>query len=145
MATYGLRTSDIVALTLADIHWRAGEISISQRKIGTVLELPLTDAVGTALLQYFKKVPPQPPFRQLFLRMRAPVGTLKTAAISQVFCGWLRRSGLQIPLQGPHKGGASNGYDRHDCKISHENRLSSFIVGAHATVKPSALNSTSRF
>lgn len=101
MATYGLRTSDIVALTLDDIHWRAGKISISQRKTGTVLELPLTDAVGTALLKYLKRVPPQPPFRQIFLRMRAPVGTLKTASISQAFYGWLRRSGLQIPLQGP--------------------------------------------
>ena len=50
MATYGLRASDVVALTLDDIHWRAGKMSISQRKTGTVLELPLSDAVGTACI-----------------------------------------------------------------------------------------------
>ena len=73
MATYGLRASDIVALTLDDIHWRAGKISISQRKTGTIIDLPLTDAVGTALHRYLKKAPPPLPFRQIFLRRKAPI------------------------------------------------------------------------
>src|SRR5258708_21608548 len=42
MATYGLRASDVVALTLNDVQWRAGKISTSQRKTGTVLELPFS-------------------------------------------------------------------------------------------------------
>jgi site-specific recombinase XerD len=100
MATYGLRASDVVALALDDIHWRAGKISISQRKTGTVLELPLTDAVGTALHRYLKKAPPPPPFRQIFLRAKAPIGTLKTAAISKSFRVWARRSGVDIPERG---------------------------------------------
>jgi integrase/recombinase XerD len=100
MATYGLRASDVVALTLDDIHWRAGKMSISQRKTGTVLELPLSDAVGTALHRYLKKAPPPPPFRQIFLRVKAPIGPLKTDAISTAFRVWARRGGLDIPGRG---------------------------------------------
>jgi integrase len=100
MATYGLRTSDVVALVLDDIHWRAGKISISQRKTGTVLELPMTDAVGTALHSYLKKAPPPAPFRQIFLRAKAPIGTLKTAAISRAFRVWARRTRIDIPEKG---------------------------------------------
>jgi site-specific recombinase XerD len=100
MATYGLRASDVVALTLEDIHWRAGKIRISQRKTGTVLELPLIDEVGTALHRYLKEAPPPPPFRQIFLRVKAPIGTLKTAAVSRAFRVWARRSGVAIPGRG---------------------------------------------
>jgi integrase len=100
MATYGLRASDVVALTLDDIHWRARKIAISQRKTGAVLELPLTNAVGAALYRYLKKAPPPPPFRQIFLRIKAPIGTLKTSALSKAFRVWARRSGVDIPGTG---------------------------------------------
>ena len=46
MTTYGMRACDVVALTLDDIHWRAGLIRIRQSKTGKPLELPLTDEVG---------------------------------------------------------------------------------------------------
>lgn len=97
MAVYGLRASDVVALTLDNIHWRAHRISLAQRKTGTVLELPLTDAVATALHKYLMKFAPPMPFRQIFLRVKAPVGTLQTTAISRAFRVWARRSGINIP------------------------------------------------
>jgi integrase/recombinase XerD len=100
MAIYGLRASDVTALTLDNIHWRAGRISISQRKTGTILELPLTDEVGTALHTYLKRMAPPPPFRQLFLRRKAPLGPLKTAAISTRFRFWASRSKVQIRGKG---------------------------------------------
>jgi integrase len=97
MAIYGLRASDVAALTLENIQWRTAKISICQRKTGTVLELPLTDEVGTALHRYLKRLAPPAPFRQIFLRMKAPIGTLTTAALSTRFRTWLRRSGMEIP------------------------------------------------
>jgi integrase len=100
MAVYGLRAGDVAALTLDDIHWRTRKISISQGKTGTVLELPLTDAVGEALHRYLKRITPPAPFRQLFLRMRAPIGALKTAALSTRFRFWGRRSGLDLSARG---------------------------------------------
>lgn len=100
MAIYGLRAGDVAALTLDDIHWRTCKISISQGKTGTVLELPLTDSVGDVLHRYLKRVTPPAPFRQLFLRMRAPIGALKTSALSTRFRFWARRSGLNLSVRG---------------------------------------------
>ncbi len=100
MAIYGLRVCDVLALTLDNIHWRDRKISISQRKTGFVLELPLTDAAGAALHRYLKKLAPPPPFRQIFLRLKAPIGTLKTAGVSRRFRVWARQSGVEIPGRG---------------------------------------------
>jgi integrase/recombinase XerD len=102
MATYGLRAGETVALTLDDIDWRAARIQLAQPKTGTRLELPLTDEAGMALLQYLRRVRPHPPYRELFLRVLAPIGPLTSATITMAFKTWTRRSGLPIPLQGSH-------------------------------------------
>ena len=101
VATYGLRPSDIVALTLEDIGWRAGTIQICQRKTGVPLLLPLTDEVGSALVAHLRGGRPTQPYRELFLRDRAPVGVLKPTAVGEAFQALCRRSGL-IPAQGVH-------------------------------------------
>ena len=117
IATYGLRACEVVALTLDDVEWRAARLRIPQRKTRSTLWLPLTDEVGTALLDYFrrgraalavrrKRVPFQggPPrsYRELFLRHRTPIGVLKPTAITEAFQAWSKRSGLAIPFQGVH-------------------------------------------
>jgi len=102
MATYGLRSSEVVALTLDDLQWRAGLIRIPQPKTGNVLELPLTDEAASVLIGYLQKVPRHTGYRHLFLRMRAPIGTLKPTAVCEAFQAWSRRSGLDIPFQGAH-------------------------------------------
>ena len=102
IATYGLRTSQIVSLTLDDIHWRDKWIHVAQRKNGIPLQLPLTDPVATALVQYLRKGRPSSPHREIFLRVRAPAGILKPTAVTEAFQYWSRRSGLEIPYHGPH-------------------------------------------
>jgi integrase len=102
MATYGLRACDIVALTLEDIHWRAGRIQLCQGKTGQPLELPLTDEVGSAIWDYLCNVPRDGAYRHLFLRLKAPGGILKSTAVTEAFQAWSRRSGLEIPFQGAH-------------------------------------------
>ena len=117
MATYGLRACEVVTLTLDDVKWRAGRLRIPQRKTRGSLRLPLTDEVGTALLDYLRhgraalnvrrqRVPFQGPpprsCRELFLRCRTPRGVLKPTAVTEAFQAWSKRSGLPIPFQGPH-------------------------------------------
>lgn len=117
IATYGLRACEIVTLTFEDVEWRAARLRIPQRKTRNSLWLPLTDEVGTALLDYFrhgrsaltvrrKRMPFQggPPhcYRELFLRDRTPIGVLKPTAIGDAFQAWSKRSGLAIPFQGVH-------------------------------------------
>ena len=77
IAAYGLRSSEVVGLTLDNICWRSMRIQISQTKTRSALELPLTDEVAGVLISYLRKVPRAPGYRQLFLRMYAPSGPLK--------------------------------------------------------------------
>jgi site-specific recombinase XerD len=102
IATYGLRVSEVAALTIDDIDWRAGAIRIPQRKSGAPLVLPLTDDAGTVLLHYLRRGRPALSYRELFLRARAPFGALQRTAVSDAFQARSRRSGLKIPYQGPH-------------------------------------------
>ncbi len=102
MTHYGLRPSEIVDLTLDDIAWRKGEIRVVQRKTGQPLYLPLMDQVATALVEYLHSRPLDLPYRQLFLRVRAPAGLLKPTAVTEAFQHWARLSGLAIPFQGSY-------------------------------------------
>ena len=117
MATYGLRACEVVTLTLDDVQWRAERLRIPQRKTRGALWLPLTDEVGTALLDYlrhgraalnvrrqrvaFRGGPPRS-YRELFLRCRTPTDVLKPTAVTEAFQAWSKRSGLAIPFQGAH-------------------------------------------
>lgn len=102
IASYGMRACEVVSLTLDDIDWRAGVIRVPQRKRGNPLLLPLTDAVGDVLIEYLKKSRSALPYRELFLRIRAPSGPLKPTAVAEAFQLRVRKSGLDIPYQGPH-------------------------------------------
>lgn len=102
IATYGLRASEIVAISLEDIRWRQGSLRIHQRKTSSPLELPLTNEVSTALVKHLKRNPPTAPYRKVFLRMRAPIGMLKPTAVTEAFQALVRGSGMKIPFQGPH-------------------------------------------
>ncbi|MGB7602529.1 MAG: tyrosine-type recombinase/integrase [Candidatus Sulfotelmatobacter sp.] len=102
IATYGLRASEVVALSLDDVAWRKGVLRIHQRKTASPLELPLTNEVSAALVKHLKRNTPPAPYRSIFLRMRAPMGLLKPTAITEAFQSLVRRSGLDIPFEGPH-------------------------------------------
>lgn len=102
IATYGLRASETVAISLDDIRWRQGILRIHQRKTSSPLELPLTHEVLSALAKHLKRTPPPAPYRRIFLRMRAPLGVLKPTAVTEAFQALVRKSGLDIPYQGPH-------------------------------------------
>jgi len=102
IATYGLRASEVVAISLDDIRWRQGGLRIHQRKTSSPLELPLTNEVSAALVKHLQRTPPVAPYRKVFLRMRAPIGLLKPTAITEAFQALVRKSGLEIPFHGPH-------------------------------------------
>ena len=102
IVTYGLRASEIVSLTLDDVDWRAAQIVVPQRKTKGPLLLPLTDEVGDCMIQYLRRARPSLPYRELFLRARAPAGVLKPTAVTEAFQIWSKHSGLEIPFQGAH-------------------------------------------
>ena len=103
IAAYGLRVSEVAALTLDGIHWRQRWLQVPQRKSRSPLPLPLTDTVGSALVHYLREGRPKDvTSRHLFLRSRAPIEPLKPTGVTMVFERWARRSGLEIPFFGAH-------------------------------------------
>jgi integrase/recombinase XerD len=59
IATYGLRISEVVVITVDDIHWSQNRLQIHQSKTSSPLELPLTNEVSTALVKHLKRIHPQ--------------------------------------------------------------------------------------
>lgn len=100
--TYGLRSCEVVSLTLDDIKWRTGTVRIIQGKNENQLVFPLTDDVADALIDYIKNGRPDLPYRQIFLRIRAPHGRLKAPAVSEALERQIRLSGLNIAYHGSH-------------------------------------------
>jgi site-specific recombinase XerD len=102
IATYGLRCSEVAALRLEHIKWRAQRICVPRPKLLAPLVLPLTFEAGDAIHQYLQHARPQLSSRALFLRVRAPSGPVVTTTIIEAFQCWARRSGLDIAQQAPH-------------------------------------------
>jgi integrase/recombinase XerD len=103
IATYGLRASEVAALDLEAIVWRARVIHVPRPKIGTPLAVPLTDDVATALLEYLRGQARNSAQRRLFLRVRVPRGPITAATVGDAFDVWARQAGVRVPtLGGPH-------------------------------------------
>jgi integrase/recombinase XerD len=90
----GLRAGEVAALTLDDINWRAGELTV--RGKGDRRErLPLPDDVGQALVGYLQRGRPGTALtRHVFIRVRAPHGRMTTGAVSHAVFAAGRRAGL---------------------------------------------------
>lgn len=102
IAAYGLRRSEVVALTLDDINWRGGILRIKQAKTKRVVSLPLTDGVGSVLVRYLRKGRPRTQRRDLFLKSRAPMGPYSPASLRDILQKRLRQGGLDFGRLGTH-------------------------------------------
>ena len=68
----------------------------SQAKTRQTLWLPLTDEVGTALANYLKQRPSLP-YRQVFMRLRPPIGPLSAQEAARSLARAARVAGLKLP------------------------------------------------
>jgi site-specific recombinase XerD len=103
LARLGLRAGEVVALTLDDLDWQAGWITV-RGKGGRVGHLPLPVAVGEALAAYVQHGRPRTASRRVFLRARAPVvGFQGPCAVGSVVKHTLTRAGIASPRQGAHQ------------------------------------------
>lgn len=71
-ARLGLRVSDIRGLTLDNLHWESATIEITQIKTGVPLVLPMSEEVGSALIDYLRAGRPAVAHRQVFLQLIPP-------------------------------------------------------------------------
>jgi integrase/recombinase XerD len=98
MVHYGLRPSEIVALTLGSIDWVNSTLRVNQRKTRSDLILPLAEQTLRILKHYLRCGRTGEAHPELFLRASTPVGSLTHYAIGDLYQKRARESGL--PLQG---------------------------------------------
>jgi site-specific recombinase XerD len=102
LARLGLRASEVIALELDDIDWRAGVLKV-RGKGGSHDSLPLPAEAGEALANYLRHHRPPCTTRRLFIRTRAPhQGFANPSSISTIVARALKRAGLQPDFMGAH-------------------------------------------
>jgi len=100
LARLGLRANEVASLSLDDLDWRGGELTVPG-KGGRRDRLPVPVDVGRAVADYCRRGRPRNEHRALFLHARAPYGPLSSAAITQIVLQASRRAGL--PSVGAHR------------------------------------------
>jgi site-specific recombinase XerD len=102
LARLGLRACEIVGLTLDDIHWQRGEITIVGKGKRSA-QLPLPPDAGQAIADYLKKDRPACSTRHVFVRLRAPHrGFANSEAISTIVARTLKKADIASPHTGAH-------------------------------------------
>lgn len=102
LAVYGLRCSEVVALTLDDIGWEQDILHVTRPKQRCKQDYPLTTDVGDAILRYLQQVRPRCALRGLFLTIKAPVRPLVASSLHHLVAPRIQALGIHCPRQGPH-------------------------------------------
>jgi len=103
LARLGLRGGEVLGLTLEDIDWDSGTITIPVTKNRRGARLPLPNDAGKAIAEYLRRDRPRCPCRRVFLRVNAPYAGLSSSpVISMVVAKALRRAGVQSARTGAH-------------------------------------------
>ena len=102
LARLGLRGGEVATLTLEDIDWDKGLVTLSGK--GERREaLPLPEEVGSALAAYLRDGRPTCGTRRVFVRALAPYrGFRSTSAVCCIVRRALARAGIDAPLKGAH-------------------------------------------
>jgi site-specific recombinase XerD len=102
LARLGLRAIEISTLTLDDIDWLEGRLTV-RTKGGERTVMPLPQEVGQALSDYLQYGRPHSHSRRVFLRHHAPhVGFAKSGSISAIVKFAMQRAQIDLPSKGAH-------------------------------------------
>lgn len=97
----GLRAGEVARLRLDDIDWRRGIVRIAGTKPRRDDQLPLTSLIGVAIAAYIRRGRPQTPERQVFLRVRPPIGQgVKPSTVHDVILRAAARAGMSSIIKG---------------------------------------------
>lgn len=91
----GMRNADIRSLRIDDICWDESTIRFFQQKTGNEQVLPLTDVIGSALIEYFRDGRPKTTWREVFVRHRPPFAPLSSLCIQRIVQQYCRDIGIR--------------------------------------------------
>lgn len=102
LARLGLRAGEVIKLSLDDIDWASGQITIHGKGRRSA-RLPLPADVGAALATYLRRDRPPSANRRVFLRHRAPLtGFANPSTLSSIVRRALKRAGIESAHTGAH-------------------------------------------
>jgi site-specific recombinase XerD len=102
LARLGLRAGEVVGMSLDDIDWSTGQITI-RGKGGKSAQLPLAADVGAALAAYLRHDRPRSATRSVFRRHRAPlIGLGNSSTISSLVRRAIKHAGVESAHTGAH-------------------------------------------
>ena len=97
----GLRVSDIRGLRLDQLRWDEARIEFPQVKTGHPLSLPLSDEVGSAVIDYLRHGRPATAHREVFLRATPPLEPFgHDDNLYHLITFYRRRAGIALPTLG---------------------------------------------
>jgi len=99
LARLAVRGGEVARLELADVDWRAGELTV-RGKGGRVDVLPLPADVGAAMADYLLHARPASTARTLFVTVKAPFAGLATSSVTVLVAAACARVG--VSRFGPH-------------------------------------------
>ena len=92
---YGLRISDIIALSFNHIDWNANVINITQQKTQKLLTLPLIDIVKLPLLDYLKNARPDVTDQHILITLKAPyTAYAKGQSLQRIVVKYMDKAGV---------------------------------------------------
>jgi site-specific recombinase XerD len=100
----GLRSCDIVNITLDDLDFANDRLDLVQWKTGESLVLPLLPEIQEALEDYISNGRPKTLERSVFIRQNAPYQHITTSVLRFETSKYFREAGIQITgkKHGPH-------------------------------------------
>ena len=104
LSTLGLRPSEVAALCLEDLDWRAGTVHLRSRKTRRGAVLPLPREAGRAIVAYLRQARPATTERRVFVQHVGPRRgrPISSTAVSEVVARALRRAKVDAPLTGAY-------------------------------------------
>lgn len=100
VAKLGLRISDVLNLKPGNIDWTNKKISITQKKTGNPLELPLPEDVGWAIIDYLQNGRPKSTCEHVFIQHQAPFHEL-SGSTERIVLKYFNAAGIKIPIDKP--------------------------------------------
>lgn len=101
-AKLGLRTSEVKDLKLKDLNWETSQIKIIQAKTGQMLNIPILEDVGFAIIDYLKNGRPNVKNNNLFLKHVPPYDSLSKVGIYDIVQKYFHRANIKIPKGKKH-------------------------------------------
>ena len=103
MATkLGLRRSDLRNLKLESLKWETQRIELIQEKTGQVLNLPILEEIGLALIDYLKNGRPKVLSEYVFLKHVPIYEKLSPVGLNNIANKYFRQAGITLPKGKKH-------------------------------------------